>query len=622
MKLMEWLRPPRVVLTLFIGLMAVCAMALGWLGRQVLVQDRAVEAQQREKQLESAADRTVAAMERAFTSADAEVTVTAKGGVKITPAGRLAYVPAQTGLEPVHAENFAEAEILEFGKQDRSKAADMYRRLAESGNAQARAEAWMRLGRLLRREGKWAEALHAYASLEQFSGTEVAGMPANLVARAARCSVLAERGDQQEARASASALWTELTAGKWNLTRPTLETYLNDLRALAPQLVLPADWDERMTMAAAAQWAFEQKPAGGRAALLLDEQPASVSWEREGSTWKARLTSPSTWKSLWANLERETATVLRVADTDGHIFYGSGTAPGRGAFRAAEMTRLPWSVTLTAVANAGPSQPWTARRRLLIAGLLVFALLLGSGSFLVVRAIGHEFAVARLQSDFVAAVSHEFRTPLTSMRQLTEMLARGRMESEQHKQRAYELMLGESDRLRRLVESLLDFGRMQAREYKFRSEDLEAAQWTRSVAEQFQETVRNRGYVIEFTNSANGARVSGDREALGGALWNLLDNAVKYSPDEKQVQMAVSSTNGKLEVSVRDHGSGIAKEDLKRIFGKFYRGANAKKQGTKGTGIGLAMVKEIVEAHGGTVHVRSELGHGSEFTMVLPCRES
>ena len=86
--------------------------------------------------------------------------------------------------------------------------------------------------------------------------------------------------------------------------------------------------------------------------------------------------------------------------------------------------------------------------------------------------------------------------------------------------------------------------------------------------------------------------------------------------------MSVSSTNGKVEVSVRDHGSGIAREDLKRVFGKFYRGANAKKQGTKGTGIGLAMVKEIVEAHGGTVRVRSELGNGSEFTMVLPCRES
>ena len=114
--------------------------------------------------------------------------------------------------------------------------------------------------------------------------------------------------------------------------------------------------------------------------------------------------------------------------------------------------------------------------------------------------------------------------------------------------------------------------------------------------------------------------IRGDREALGGALWNFLDNAVKYSPDEKHVHVAVSSSNGNVEVSVRDRGSGIAKEDLKRVFGKFYRGAKA--QGARGTGIGLAIVKEIVEAHGGMVRVHSEPGEGSEFTMVLPCRES
>jgi signal transduction histidine kinase len=145
---------------------------------------------------------------------------------------------------------------------------------------------------------------------------------------------------------------------------------------------------------------------------------------------------------------------------------------------------------------------------------------------------------------------------------------------------------------------------------------------TRSVSEEFQETVRGRGYAIAFTGPADEAWIRGDREALGGALWNLLDNAVKYSPDEKQVQVAVSSANGNVEVVVRDRGSGIAKEDLKRVFGRFYRGVNAKAQGTKGTGIGLAMVKEIVEAHGGTVRVRSEPGQGSEFTMVLPCHES
>jgi len=377
-----------------------------------------------------------------------------------------------------------------------------------------------------------------------------------------------------------------------------------------------------MTFAAAVQWAAEQHATSGQRALQIDDQAISVAWERQSGGWRARLTGPTTWRTLWAKLERDTGTALRVSDAEGQVLHGPSSILGTAAFRALEVTRLPWSITVSSAANAELSQSWTARRRLLLAGLLVFALLLGSGSILIVRAISRDLAVARLQSDFVAAVSHEFRTPLTSMRQLTEMLARGRMENEDHKRRAYELMLGESDRLGRLVESLLDFGRMQAREYKFRTDDLEVAQWTHSVAREFQETVRNRGYTIDFASSANGARVCGDREALGGALWNLLDNAVKYSPEMKQVQIAVSCANGKVEVSVRDFGSGIAKEDLKRVFNRFYRGSNAKKQGTKGTGIGLAMVKEIVEGHGGIVRVSSELGQGSEFTMVLPCRES
>src|SRR5579863_9531484 len=124
MKLVEWFRPPRVVMTLFIGLMALCALALGWLGWQALVQDRAVEAQRRQEQLESAADRAVAAMERAFASADAQVTIAANGDVEVTPSGRLAYTPVQAGLESIRPDLFAEAEALEFGKQDGGRAAE------------------------------------------------------------------------------------------------------------------------------------------------------------------------------------------------------------------------------------------------------------------------------------------------------------------------------------------------------------------------------------------------------------------------------------------------------------------------------------------------------------------
>jgi signal transduction histidine kinase len=623
MLLWEWFRPPRAVLTLFIALMSVCALALGWLGWQVLVQDQMVEVQRRQERLENAADRAMATMEQTLSGADAVVTVAANGETQVTPAGRLAYTPSQPAPPAVAADLFAEAESLEFLRHDFGKAAAAYSRLAESAAPKIRAEALLRLGRALRREGKYQKALEAYTSLEKFGSTPVAGMPASLVARAARCSTLHESGDSVGVERETVALWTELTLAKWNITKPTLETYLSDLRELAPKLALPAGWDERVALSEAAEWAFHQPKASGRVGLLVNKRATSVSWERQSGGWSARLISASTWESLWKKLEQDGGIVLSVVNQEGVVLHGRASTPGPAALRAAAITGLPWSITATSASANQPSQSWTARRRLLVAGLAVFAIVLGLGTLLIARALSREIAVARLQSDFVSAVSHEFRTPLTSIRQLAEMLARGRMETDHHKQRAYDLILGESDRLRRLVESLLDFGRMQARQYKYRTESLEAVEWSRSVAEEFRETVRGRGYIIDFTAPAQGAwTIQGDREALGGALWNLLDNAVKYSPDEHNVHVAVSAANGQVNVSVRDHGPGIPREDLKRVFARFYRGANAKKQGTKGTGIGLAIVKEIVEAHGGTVRARSEIGQGSEFTMVLPCHES
>ena len=621
MKLSELFRPPRAVLTLFISLMLVCAVALGWLGWQVLEQDRAMEAQRWQERIESAADRAVVAVERGFASSDAEVVVHSTGAAQMTPPGSLAYAPSQIQSGPVPPEVFAEAESLEFEKQDGNKAAEAYARLAESGNPQIRAEALVRLGRVLRRQKKLPQALNAYASLEKLGPVLVAGMPANLVARAARASTLREGGDRSSAKRETAALWTDLTNGQWHLTKATLETYLQESKASLPELLPPKDWNERLWLSRAAEWAFAQPAASGRAGLVIEGQTVSIVWERQGPVWRARLTGPSSWQALWARLESESGIVLRIVDAEGRVIRQSDSAQGRAASRAAAVTGLPWSLTATFAPNA-TAGPWTARRNLLTAGLAIFALVLVLGSFLIARAISRELAVSRLQSDFVSAVSHEFRTPLTSIRQLAEMLARGRVESEQHRQHAYDLILGQSDRLGRLVESLLDFGRMQAREYKFRTDKLEAAEWTRSVSEEFQKTVRSRGYAIDFTAPPGEAWILGDQEALGGALWNLLDNAVKYSPEQKQVQVAVTSANGNVEVAVRDRGSGIAPADLKRVFGRFYRGANAKEQGTKGTGIGLAMVKEIVEAHGGTVRVHSQPGQGSEFTMVLPCNES
>ena len=466
--------------------------------------------------------------------------IVSEGSVEIQPRGGLAFSLWQPAESPPARDVFREAEELEFGRSNPEKAAEIYSRLAESKAAPVRAGALVRLGRVLRRQRQWSKALGAYDELGRMGPLLVAGMPADLVAEAARCSVLEESGQQEALREKARGLWAELAGGRWVVSRPTLDTYSDEVRRWIAILPLPPDWGERLILAKAAAIAWETRQSdGGRWFHVVDGSPVSVCWSNREGVWHARLAGPSFWRRLWASLDRDPGVKLHLTGEQGEVLFGTSPAKGPAVSRTSATTGLPWNITVA------PEGPWArpaaaeTRRRLIATGFAVFALLLAAGSYFIARAMLRELAVARLQSDFVAAVSHEFRTPLTSIRQLTEMLARGRLDSTEQVQKAYDLMMAESDRLKRLVESLLDFGRMQTGSFRFRFEDLDAQEWARAVVEQFAETVRSKGYAVEFTSSADGASIRADREALAGALWNLLDNAVKYSPDHKSVRVDV-----------------------------------------------------------------------------------
>jgi two-component system phosphate regulon sensor histidine kinase PhoR len=172
-------------------------------------------------------------------------------------------------------------------------------------------------------------------------------------------------------------------------------------------------------------------------------------------------------------------------------------------------------------------------------------------------------------------------------------------------------------RLSRLVESLLDFGRMEAGARPYRLERLDTGRMVKATVEEFKQETNPANLLIEFTIPDEGPVVNADREALAQALWNLLDNAVKYSGDSAVVHVEVEPAD-LVAIRVRDRGFGIPPSERKRIFRKFVRGSSARAYGVKGTGIGLAMVRHIVDAHGGKVTVESEPGKGSTFTILLP----
>jgi signal transduction histidine kinase len=181
-----------------------------------------------------------------------------------------------------------------------------------------------------------------------------------------------------------------------------------------------------------------------------------------------------------------------------------------------------------------------------------------------------------------------------------------------------EALARQTERLQRLVESLLDFGRMEAGTSPYRLAPLELGALIRSVVREFADDPAAGGPRIETDIDDHLPLAAADPDALRNALWNLLDNAVKYSPKGTAIHVHVRHRKEGVVIQVEDRGLGIAAQEQRDIFRKFVRGSTAIRERIKGTGIGLAMVQHIVTAHGGAVTVESETGRGSTFTITLP----
>ena len=208
-------------------------------------------------------------------------------------------------------------------------------------------------------------------------------------------------------------------------------------------------------------------------------------------------------------------------------------------------------------------------------------------------------------------MSHEFRSPLTAIRQLSELLQRGRVPTEEKRQEYYELIARESGRLSRLVENLLDFSRMEDGRKQYQFDRFETADWLRELSSGFERANVTLSIPPELPP------IMGNRVALTSAVDNLLDNAVKYSPPGAPVLCEAEADGRELTIRVRDRGYGIAARDRDHVFEKFYRGNGEISRQVKGAGVGLSLVRQIVEAHGGKVDFDSIVGEGTVFRIRL-----
>ena len=252
-----------------------------------------------------------------------------------------------------------------------------------------------------------------------------------------------------------------------------------------------------------------------------------------------------------------------------------------------------------------------------LAGLLAAALV--GGVALALRAADRAVKLSKMKSDFVSNVSHELRTPVASIRVFGELLRTGRAQDPEKVREYGEHIEGETRRLTRLIDNILDFSRIESgrKEYRFADGDLREV--VLSVIRTFEVRLKAQGFAIELEQpGAPLPPVRMDADAIAQAFQNLLDNAVKYSGESKEVVVTLRATGDHVAVSVRDHGIGIAPDEQRKIFERFHRVGTGLVHDVKGSGLGLSLVHHIVAAHGGEVSVVSAPGKGSTFTMTLP----
>ena len=525
--------------------------------------------------------------------------------VALHPQGRVLHVPVAPRLPEAPDRTFDALDAAEYRQRDTAAAKQLARDLAASPNAAIRAAALIRLARLLRATGEYDAALRAYAQAATIDTSAIDDVPADLFARWAACTLLADLRRDSELRREAATLRSDLSNGRWALTRSVYDLHMSDAAAWSGRPVAPPTHEQQL-LTTAVDVLFTRAQRGGAAAL----RPGPLELEANGvsvtvvplaahGTWRALIATSSFVEQHWLS---KVTPILEPQNLRMAVWHRGGRPDDPAVtYLAASETGLPWPLAIDTLNPAIEQAGIRQRQWMWAAGLATFAVLACAGSWIVGRAVSRELAVARLQSDFVAAVSHEFRTPLTTLAQLTEMLLDDRV-PDAARQRRYFVALGrQTERLRRLVESLLDFGRMEAGRSPYRRRAVEMIPWIKSVVEQFQQDAASRGHQVHLNMTAHSAIViDGDEAALSNALWNLLDNAAKYSPEAADVWIDVRLSEESVTIAVRDTGVGIAPHEQRAIFGKFVRGARAKADKIAGTGLGLAIVDHVVQAHGGT----------------------
>jgi signal transduction histidine kinase len=640
------------------GALLLVVLLLGWL---LLEQDSRLQQERSRERISAAADRLAAEVEQSLTMLRDGITqmavsypdgITAMeqavasrpepftgilvqdNDLSVVPGSALHYVPDPYQVtHPVHP--WVEATRLEFEQGDLPAA---LQRLQSRGHDEpdwVRAGTLARQARVLKRLGREDEALSSYAQLATMQGVYVEAIPAPWLALLASSGIYESRGDLEPLRQTLSRLLGELRQGGYRVAKPTYQFYRESVERLRVHHLpeaepVPPAWPVSEVLFELAAIYTEWRNGLGAAEGMRIHNSAGgsllVMWRNlqeglVGGVLPLEAVANQGIQELTTDFSRR-GIGWRVTDAAGQELLMSRPTQ-RGELSESIPLNL-MGATLLIDTFATPTlltEPEDRMRRaMLLAGLLLVLLVMLAGTYFTARALRREAAVANLQSEFISAVSHEFRTPLTSIRQVTEMLGSGRVQETQRQQDYFQILDREAQRLQRMVEDLLDFGRLEADAKPYRPERFDLSTLVHDLAMEFaaERQLDARSLHLQLEQ---GITLHMDRESIGRALWNLLDNALKYSTEAPEISLTLARDDGRVTLEVADRGVGISEADQQRIFDKFVRGSAAETTRAKGTGLGLAMVKSIIEDQGGSIRAAGRAGGGTRFIIGLPGAE-
>lgn len=561
-----------------------------------------------------------------------------RGGYRFDATGTLVApftLPDEAGLKPVSAAYVASSRDA---------------RRAEGKNPVQAARLWNEAAAIARDDPQEAEARLGAARAEDLAGNtrkaedlladifgdhaltrNAAGFRYGDLALLRRGEIRMRR-DPEVGATSLQQLVDELLAARWSIGLEGEAAVVREALSLVEGRVSP-DWMARAR--ARLNDRYAQLAWSARVAAELEAVPSRVP-EGTFRYLGARNDSPALWAiardgedvyvwsfdaaGLYLDMNNTAETLGELdADLDAHLLLPGDPLPDAAV---AEQGLGPWLPVVTLVVMPDDPEALLGQKRrqraTRIAIVLIAVFMVSLGVINAAWVIGREVENARMKADFAANVSHELRSPITQIRLKGEALQLGLVDDGDDQQQHYDAIVLESERLSRLVDNVLDFAAIErgAKTYHLRPDDLLGLIW--SQCESHRATIEERGLDLELDLPDDLPVLHFDREAIGQVLTNLLSNASKYGADGHWVGVKVRDRGDFVTMSVADRGMGIAADELKHVFDEFFRSEDAAVRRKKGTGIGLAIVRYIVEAHGGSITVNSTRGSGTTFTVSLP----